>query len=94
MKYVMTYECVPDFESLPDTYFQAHLAYLRDFAEGGQLLMIGPLQEPFNGDALAVFTSSQAAEQFVAGDPFVENGVVKTWTIRPWAEGLMAEPAA
>jgi hypothetical protein len=93
MKYVMTYESVPDFGPLADQHFQAHLEYLKGFHERGVLLLMGPLQEPFNGEALAVFTSREAAEEFVAGDPFVVNGVVKTHTIRPWQEGLMPEPA-
>ncbi len=94
MKYVLTYESVEDFGPISDQHFPAHLAYLKGFAERGLLLMMGPLQEPFNGDALAVFVSKAAAEDFVAGDPFVEHGLVKTWKIRPWQEALMPEPEA
>jgi len=46
--------------------------------------MAGPLGEPMNGDAIGLFTTREAAEEFVAGDPFVLNGVVARWTIRPW----------
>jgi uncharacterized protein len=35
-----------------------------------------------------VFTSKEAAEEFVAGDPFVQHGVVASWTVRPWREVL------
>jgi uncharacterized protein YciI len=94
MKYVMTYECVSDFDSFADEHFQAHLSYLKGFHERGVLLLMGPMQEPFNGDALAVFSSQEAAEEFVAGDPFVLNGVVKSYTIRPWQEVLQPEPEA
>jgi uncharacterized protein YciI len=93
MKYVLTYESIPDFGPLGDEHFQAHLDYLKEFHERGVLLLMGPLQEPFNGDALAVFSTQEAAEEFVAGDPFVVHGVIKDHTIRPWKEVLMPEPA-
>lgn len=37
-----------------------------------------------NGDAIGVFTTKEAAAEFIEGDPFVLNGVVDTWTVRPW----------
>ena len=36
-----------------------------------------------NGESMATFTSGEAAEEFVAGDPFSLNGVVAGWTVRP-----------
>jgi uncharacterized protein len=35
---------------------------------------------------MAVFASREAAEEFVRDDPFVNEGVVKTWTMREWDE--------
>ena len=52
------------------------------------LLMVGTFDEPMNGDAMGVFTTREAAEEFVAGDPFVVHGVVAEWTVRPWNEVL------
>ncbi len=93
MKYVMTFECDPDFGPLPDSLFKEHLDLLKDFHRRGELLLMGPLQEPANGDALAVFVSREAAEEFVAKDPFVTHGLVTSWTIRQWKEVLLPEPA-
>jgi uncharacterized protein YciI len=39
-------------------------------------------------DALGLFTTREAAEDFVSGDPFVLNGVVASWTVRPWEDIL------
>ena len=89
-RWVMTYHAVPDFLPLAQEHGPGHAARLREFHARGQVLMAGPLTEPFDGDALAVFTSREAAEEFVAGDPFVQGGVVASWTIRPWIEGLSA----
>ncbi|MFD2094186.1 YciI family protein [Blastococcus deserti] len=47
-------------------------------------------REPMNGDAMGIFTSREAAEEFVAGDPFVVNGVVASWSVRPWNEILQS----
>jgi len=33
----------------------------------------------------------ESAEEFVRGDPFVLNGVVRNWTIREWREALVPE---
>jgi uncharacterized protein YciI len=40
---------------------------------------------------MAVFTTREAAEEFVKGDPFVLNGLVRRWTIREWNEPLVAD---
>ena len=88
MKYVMTYRAVEGFLPLAQENHPAHSARVDEFARRGDLLMVGTLDEPMNGDAMAVFTTREAAEEFIAGDPFVLNGVVAGWTVRPWHEVL------
>ena len=88
MKYVMTYRAVEGFLPLARANGAAHVARLHEFRDRGVLLMAGPLDEPMDGDAMGVFTTREAAEEFIAGDPFVVNGVVASWTIRPWNEVL------
>ena len=88
MKHVLRYTAVEDFMPLAMANGAAHVARLHEFQGRGVLLMAGTMQEPMNGDALAIFTTREAAEEFVDGDPFVLNGVVSTWQIRPWDEVL------
>ena len=88
MKYVMRYRAVEDFLPLAQQHGAAHVARLHEFHDRGVLLMVGTFDEPMTGDAMGVFTTREAAEEFVAGDPFVLNGVVATWTVRPWDEIL------
>ncbi|HVS41062.1 MAG TPA: hypothetical protein VMU20_02230 [Candidatus Dormibacteraeota bacterium] len=38
--------------------------------------------------SMAIFTTREAAEEFVRGDPFVLEGLVGTWSIREWHEGF------
>jgi uncharacterized protein len=40
--------------------------------------------------SMAVFSSREAAERFVEGDPFRTEGVIKAWHIKEWHETLMS----
>jgi len=87
MKYVLFYES--SVEGLPraPAHVAAHRARWQTFADRGELLMIGPFENPFEG-AMAVFTTREAAEAFAAEDPFVVNGVVASWRVTEWNEAL------
>jgi len=87
VKYVVMYERGPDTGERAPLHFGDHRAHYLGFHERGLLLMLGPLMDG-EGGAMAIFTTREAAEEFVAGDPFVQNGVVADWTIREWNEVL------
>lgn len=87
MKYVMFYELAPDGLPKARVHIQEHRARLEEFHARGSLLMAGPFTDPAEG-ALGIFTSREAAEEFIQGDPFVVHGVVGKWTIREWNEVL------
>jgi uncharacterized protein len=86
MKYVMTYEAAPDFMSKVPANIEAHRALWHKYREAGTLLLIGPFTDAPAGGAMGVFTTRQAAESFVAEDPFVKNGLVARHLIREWNE--------
>lgn len=92
MKYVVFYQSAPDVVSKARLHFPAHRARFDDFHARGTLLMIGPFANPQEEGSMAVFTTREAAEEFVSGDPFVLNGVVSNWDIRGWNEVLAASP--
>lgn len=87
MKFVLFYELAAGGMPKVMENYPAHAARLREFHERGVLLMAGPLGNPAEG-ALAVFTVREAAEEFVASDPFVTNGVVGNWRLMEWQEAL------
>jgi uncharacterized protein YciI len=91
MKHVLSYTAVEGFLPLARANRDAHVERLKEFHDRGVLLMAGPMQEPMDGDALAIFTTREGAEEFAAGDPFILNGVVASWTIRPWSELLVPD---
>lgn len=87
MKYVMFYEMAPDGLAKARIHYSTHRARLDEFHARGVLLMAGPWGDPAAG-AMGIFTTREAAEEFIRDDPFVMNGVVKTWTLREWNEAL------
>ena len=88
MKYVMFYEAAPDGLAKAPLHFAGHRARLDEFHGRGTLLLAGPLLDPMDGGAIGVFTTREAAEEFIHDDPFVLHGVVGKWTIRGWNEVL------
>ena len=87
MKYVMHYEVDPSRLALARVHGEAHKARLLEFKSRGTLLMAGPFSNPLEG-ALGIFTTRQAADEFIAGDPFVLHGIVARHTVREWVEAL------
>jgi uncharacterized protein len=85
---VVFYESSPDVLTLAPQHFPAHQARLRDFHGRGLLLMVGTFGDPVKEGSMAIFSTREGAEEFVAGDPFVLNGVVSSWTLREWNEVL------
>jgi uncharacterized protein len=85
-RYVLLYDNGDNFPAGAREHFPAHQARYQEFMRRGVLLALGPFTDG-GGGALAVFTSREAAEEFVAEDPFVLNGVVSSkWLVREWRE--------
>ncbi len=83
MKIVSFYEMAPGALSKVTTHFPAHRTRLDEFHSRGVVLAAGPLGNPPEG-AMAVFTTREAAEEFIQGDPFVTNGLVSKWRLVEW----------
>ncbi len=87
MKTLMFYETQPEGLAKAREHFAGHRARLDEFHRRGVLMMAGPYGQPPVG-ALGVFTSREAAEEFVDGDPFVQHGVVARYFFHDWNEVL------
>jgi uncharacterized protein YciI len=87
MKTVMFYEISPADLPKASTHYAAHRARLDAFHTRGVLLMVGAFGNSTDG-AMGIFTTRAAAEEFVKGDPFIINGVVKKWRLCEWDEVL------
>jgi uncharacterized protein YciI len=87
VKYVVFYELAEGAMPKIPEHFPGHRARNLEFQARGTLLMTGAFADPREG-AMAVFTTKEAAEEFVRGDPFVLNGIVGRWYVREWNEAL------
>jgi uncharacterized protein len=88
-KYVLLYESADDVATNAPAHLPAHSARLDAFRARGELLMVGAFANPQEEGSMAVFRTRAGAEEFVAGDPFVLSGVVRTWELREWHEVLV-----
>jgi uncharacterized protein YciI len=88
MKYVLFYDSADDVASKAPAHFPAHKARLDEFHARGDLLLVGTFAHAQEDGSMAIFRTREAAEEFVAGDPFVLNGVVRDWRVLDWNEIL------
>jgi uncharacterized protein len=86
VKYVLFYELAENALPLVPEHFPAHRARLEEFRRRGLLLEVGTFADSPMG-AMAVFTSREAVEEFMADDPFLRHGVVGPRRVREWDVG-------
>ena len=68
--------------------YPRHKIVVDKFIEKGEVVGIGPFSDRGN---MAIFKTRVAAEQFVLEDPFILEGLVKSFTIRDWNDSLIPE---
>jgi uncharacterized protein YciI len=86
MKYfVLAYDVVGDFGARRAEFRPEHLRLVRDAHDRGILPLAGALGDPPDGALLVFHTPSiSVAEDFAKNDPYVINGLVTRWQVRPW----------
>jgi hypothetical protein len=94
--YVLEYHVVDDYLERRGEFRPEHLALIEKALDEKQLLLAGALADPADR-ALLVWTVDDPAviERFAEADPYVRNGLVRSWSVRPWtvvADGT-ANPA-
>ncbi len=68
--------------------YPRHKAVVDTFVARGEVIGIGPFTD--KGGNLAIFRSREAAELFVQQDPFVLEGLIKSYDIRDWGDKMLA----
>lgn len=83
--FALIYDVVDDYLSRRGAYRDDHLRHARQARERGELLLAGAFADPAD-QALLIFRTdgSSAVESFARSDPYVVNGLVKRWQVRPW----------
>ena len=69
--------------------YPRHKAIVDAFVARGDVIGIGPFADRERGN-MAIFRGRQAAEAFVKQDPFILEGLVKSFVIRDWNDTLLA----
>ena len=85
MHVILFYEIVDDYVERRTPLREEHLRLARESQARGEMLMGGALAEPVDG-VVIIFRgdSTAAAEAFAKADPYVKNGLVKSWRVRKW----------
>ena len=85
MHYLLMYETAPDYLERRPAFRAEHLALAWQAHARGELVLAGALAEPVDGAVFLFQGASPAvAEAFAAADPYVKNGLVKSWRVRAW----------
>lgn len=85
MHFLLTYELAPDYLERRAEFRNEHLKLAWEAQERGEMVLAGALGDPADR-ALLVFNcdSAETPELFAAKDPYVTNGLVRAFHVRPW----------
>lgn len=83
--FILIYDTAADYLQRRAEFRSAHLALAWQAAERGELLLAGAVGEPADS-ALLLFNCNSAdiPAAFAKADPYVVNGLVKSWQVKPW----------
>lgn len=83
--YLLIYDLADDYLARRGEFRGVHLNMAWAAHQRGELVLGGALAEPADR-AILMFQgeSPQVAEAFAKADPYVLNGLIKSWSVRPW----------
>lgn len=81
--FLLFYDKAEDYQTRQTAYAAGHREHIARYVSSGSLLLGGNLDGPH---ALVLFScpNESVVREFAQGDPYVVNGVVRQWTVRPW----------
>ena len=94
MHYLLFYDYVADYAERRAAFRAEHLALAWQAEARGELVLAGVLTEPTDAGVLLFLAEGpEVVEAFVAADPYVQNGLVTRWQVRPWHTVIGKEAA-
>jgi uncharacterized protein len=91
--YLLEYALIDDYLARRAAFREAHLTLAREAHRRGDLILAGAIAEPPDRAVLVWRTDDHSVvERFADSDPYVQNGLVASWTIRPWTV-VIGDPA-
>lgn len=85
MHFLLMYDLADDYMERRAPLRNEHLRLAWEAEARGELVLAGALAEPADG-AVFLFQGDGPgrAEAFARADPYVVNGLVRRWRVRPW----------
>lgn len=85
MYYILFYKTVDNYVERRKPFRDKHLKLAMEAYNNGSIVLAGALADPAD-EAVLVFKgdSPAVAEAFALNDPYVKNGLISEWTVRPW----------
>jgi uncharacterized protein YciI len=85
MHFILFYDFVEKMAERRAPFREAHLSHVGAAHGRGELLMAGAFADPLDSSALVFRTEdAKLVERFARQDPYVVNGLVTRWRVRPW----------
>jgi uncharacterized protein YciI len=82
---VLLYDLVDDYLERRAALREEHLGLAKAAHERGELALAGAFAEPADRALLVWSTEDESVVRaFAEADPYVRNGLVRRWEIRPW----------
>ncbi len=93
MYHLLLYDLVENYLERRAPLREEHLKLAREAQARGELWVAGAFGDPPEGAAL-VFTTDDpsVAERFAEHDPYVRQGLVRSWRVRKW-NVVIGDPA-
>jgi uncharacterized protein len=66
--------------------YPRHKIVVEKYLAKGEVIGIGPFADMGN---MAIFKTRAAAEEFVKEDPFILEGIVRSFVIRDWNDSML-----
>lgn len=83
--FALLYELADDYLSRRAAFRQEHLGRAAAAHKRGEIVLAGAFADPADRALLVFRTADRSvAESFARKDPYVLNGLVKKWEVRPW----------
>ena len=81
---VLEYTLADDYLERRAALREEHLALAQAAHDRGELLLAGALPDPYDRALLVWTAPREVVERFAQQDPYVVNGLVTAWAVRPW----------
>jgi uncharacterized protein YciI len=92
--FMLIYDLAPDYLQRRAQYRDEHLALAWKAADAGEMVLGGALDEPAEQAFVLFRGSREVALRFAAADPYVKNGLVKSFRVRQWHTVVGAQASA